>query len=162
MLPAAFFTDTVDLKGMSGGEIVIFTADFLFQLAHLLGKELDRTAAFGTNHVMMTAAIVLVLVTRNAIVKGDFAGQAAIGEQLECAINRSVADPSVFLLNQTVQFVGREVVPRLQKCPQDGVALSGLFEADALQVLMKDALGFAHHLPRENGLIVDALLQHGE
>jgi hypothetical protein len=36
-----------------------------------------------------------------------------------------------------------------------------MFQADAFQMLMQDLLGFADHLGRDAGLIVNALLQHG-
>jgi hypothetical protein len=65
---------------MAGGGVVVAAADFQFDLIDLAGKELDRTAAFGADHVVMAATIVLVLIAGNAIVEGDFAGEAAFGQ----------------------------------------------------------------------------------
>ena len=71
----------------------------------------------------MAATVVLVLVARDAVVKGNFAGQSALGQQLERAVDRGVADAGVFFLNQAVQFVSGEMVAGFQKCAQDGIAL---------------------------------------
>jgi len=35
-----------------------------------------------------------------------------------------------------------------------------LFQANAFEVLVKNALGLANHLARDGRLIIDALLQH--
>src|SRR5579862_3971816 len=109
-LPSAFFADAINLERVAGGEIVVFPANFLLELARFLGKELHRAAAVSANHVVMAAAIVLVLIAGNAVVKGNFAGQAAFGEQLKSAVNGGVSDASIFFLHQAVKFVGREMV----------------------------------------------------
>jgi hypothetical protein len=59
---------------------MIFAADLLLQLADFRRKELDRTAAIRANHVVMAATVVLMLVTGDAIVESNFAGQAAFGQ----------------------------------------------------------------------------------
>ena len=74
----------------------------------------------------MAAAIVLVLVAGDAIVEGDFAGQAAFGQQFQRAVDGGVADAGIFFLDETVQFLGREVIAGFQKSAQDGVPLLGL------------------------------------
>ena len=161
VLLAAVFADPVDLKRVPGGEVAVFTADLLLELADFLGKELDGTAATGAHHVVMAAAIVLVLVARDSVVEGDFAGQAAFGQQLQRAVDGGIADACIFFLDKSVQFVGGEMVPGFQKSVQNGVALGRLLQADTFQMLVKDFLGFADHLAGDGGLIIDALLQHG-
>jgi hypothetical protein len=52
----------------------MFTPDLLFEFSYLGRKELHRRPAFRAHHVMMAAPVVLVLVARNPVVKGDFAG----------------------------------------------------------------------------------------
>jgi hypothetical protein len=138
----------------------VAAADFLFELIDFPGKEFHRTAALGAYHVVMAAAVVLMLVAGDAIVKGDFAGEAALRQQLERAVNRGVADPGVFLLHEAVQLVGGEVISRFEKGAKDGVALRGLLEADALEMLVKNALSFSDHLQGNGGLVINALLQH--
>src|SRR5579862_169015 len=108
----------------------------------------------------MTAAIVLVFVARDAIVEGDFARQATLGEKFQRAVDRGVADASVLLLNQAVKFVGREVVASLEKSAQNRIALAGLLQANVFQVTVEDVLSLANHLTREGGLIIDAFLKH--
>ena len=132
------------------------------EFADLLGKEFHRTATTGADHMVMAAAVVLVLVAGDAIVEGNFAGQSALGQQFERAIDSGVADVGVFFLYQPVELVGGEMIAGFKKAAQNGVALSSLLQTDALQVAVENVLGFADHLARDGGLIIDALLQHGE
>jgi hypothetical protein len=161
ILLAALFADPVDLKGVTGGEIVIFAADLLLELANFLREKFDRAAAIRANHVVMAAAIVLVLVTGNAVVKGDFAGQATLCQQFQGAVDRGVADAGIFFLDEAVEFVGGKMIAGFQERAQDRVALLRLLEADALQMLVKYFLGLADHLAGQGRLIIDALLEHG-
>src|SRR5437660_8814298 len=98
----AIFASSINLESMSGRDVAISAANFLLQFVDLLRKELDRTAALGANHVVMTAAIVLMLVAGNAVVKGHLAGQAALRQQLQRSIHGGVADPRILFLHQTM------------------------------------------------------------
>jgi hypothetical protein len=158
---AAFLAGAVDLKGVAGGEIAVFVADFLLQPVDLLGKEFDGTAALGANHVVMAAAVVLVLVARDTVVESDFAGQAAFRQQFQRPVDGGIADACVLLLDQAVKFVGGKMIPSFEKSAKDGVTLSSLLQTDALEMAMKNILRLADHLARERGLVIDALLQHG-
>ena len=109
---------------------------------------------------MVAAPVVLVLVAGDAIVKRDLARQATLGEKLEGAIDGGVADLGVFLLDQTVQFVGGEVFTGFEKRAENRVALGGLLQAHAFEVLVENALRFAHHFARDRGLVIDAFLEH--
>lgn len=60
-----------------------------------------------------------------------------------------------------MQFVGRKVIAGFEKRAQNGIALTGLFQAYALQMFVQDLLSFTHHLARDRWLIIDAILQHG-
>lgn len=99
VLASALLADSVNLEGMAGGQVVIFAPDLLLEVADLGREELDRTAARGTDHVVMTAAIVLVFVAGDAVMKRDFARQAAFGEEFECSVHSGVADPGVTFLD---------------------------------------------------------------
>src|ERR1035438_8366526 len=157
---SARFANTIDLKGVASGEVMMPAANLVLDLSDFLGEKFHRCAAFGADHVVMTAAVVLVLIARDAVLKGDCAGQSAIGEQLECPVDGGEADARVGLFDQPVQFVGGQVLASLQKCSQDGVALSGLLQANAAQMLEEDSFRLADALGRDAGLIVDSLLQH--
>ena len=100
-----------------------------------------------------------MFVAVDAIVEGDFTGQTAFGEQLERAVDSGVADAGIFFLNEAVQFVGGKVVAGFEKRAQDRVALRRLLEADTFEVAVKNRLGLDNHLPRDGGLVVDALLE---
>ena len=109
---------------------------------------------------MMAPAIVLMLIAGDAVVKGDFAGQSTFGEQFQGAIDGSETDAGIFLLHQPVQFVDGKVLASFEESPQDSVALRRMLQTDTLKMLMQNLLGFTHHLGRDAGLIVNALLQH--
>lgn len=134
-------------------------ADFLFQLLHFAREEFDGSSAFGTDHVVMAAAVVLVFVAGDAVVEGDFAGQSALGEQFQSPVDRSVANDGVFFLHQPMQFVGGEMIASFEEGTQDGIPLRGLLEADFLEVPVEDLLGLPDHLARNGRLIVDAILE---
>ena len=83
----------------------------------------------------MAATVVLVFVAGDAVVEGDFAGEPAAGEEFEGAVDRRKANARIFLLDEAMEFVGGEMLARLKKCPQDGIALRSLLQADAAQML---------------------------
>ncbi len=153
--------EPIDLEGVAGGSIVEFTPNFLLQPVDFRGKELNGTAASGAYHVVVAAAIVLVFKTGLAVMEFDFTGQATFGEELQRAVDGSHANPRVPGLDQAVKFVGRKMVPGLQKGLQDGIALVGLLQSYAFQVLAEDILSLAQHFGRDDGMVVDAFVRHG-
>jgi hypothetical protein len=157
---AALLANTIDLESVPRGCIVVSTPDFLLQLVYLLGKKFNRTATLRADHVMVTAPVVLMLVPRYAIMKCNFAGQAAFRQQLKRAIDRGEADARVFLVYEAVQVVGRKVIPGFEKGAQDGVPLRSLLEADSLEMAVQDVLRLAHHFAGNGGLVINAFLQH--
>ena len=84
-LLAAVFADAIDLEGVARGEVVVSASDLLLELADFLRKEFDGAAAFGADHVVMAAAVVLMLVAGNAVVEGDLTGESALGEKISSA-----------------------------------------------------------------------------
>jgi hypothetical protein len=77
----AILANAIDLERVAAGQVMMLASNLPFDLADLRRKELDGRAAFGANHMVMAAAVVLVLITRDAIVKGDLARESASGEQ---------------------------------------------------------------------------------
>ena len=71
---AAVFTNAVNLKGVTGGGVMVSASDLLLQVVHFLGEEFHGTAALRADHMMMATPVVLVLITGDAIMEGDFAG----------------------------------------------------------------------------------------
>ena len=143
---------------MPRGAVVVAAADVFFEFLDFVGKEFDRAAAISADHVVVAAAIVLVLVTRDAVVEGDFAGEVALGQQLQGAVDGGVTDPGIFLFNEAMELVRGEMLTGLQECLQDRVALGGVLQANTLEVLVQNTLRFADHLGRDGGLVVDALV----
>jgi hypothetical protein len=154
------FANAVDLKRMSSGYKVVFTSDLLFELSHFRRKKFHRRAAFRAHHVVMAAPIVLVFVARNAVMKRNFAGQSTIGQEFERPVNGGESDMRVFFLDELAEFVGREMLARLEERPQNGAALFSLLQPDAPQMPQENPLGLAHVLRRDAGLIVNSFLQH--
>src|SRR5262249_45812016 len=109
---------------------------------------------------MVASTVMLVLEARNAVVKGDFAGQATLGEQLQSPVDGRKTDLGIAFSNKLIQLVGGEVLPCLEKGEQDRVALLGVLESNFLQMAMKDLLRVAQRLTRNGRVIVNSLLQH--
>ena len=160
-LLSAFFANPINLERMASGDVVVLASNLLLDLSDFLREKFHRGATLGTDHVVMTAPVVLVLVARNAVVKSDFAGQPATRQQFQRPVNGGDADARVVFLDQAVQFVDGKMLPGFEKCPQNGIALLGLLQADALEVLQEYSFRFADVLPRDGRLIVDSFLQHG-
>jgi hypothetical protein len=139
---------------------MVLASDLLLDFSDFLGEKFDRCAALGADHMVMTAAIVLVLITRNAVVESDFAGQPATGEEFQRAVDGGEADAGIGFLDQAVQFVGGEMFAGFEESSQNGVALFGLFQADAFEMLAKNSFRFADAFRRDSRLIVDSFLQH--
>ena len=156
---AASIANAVDLEGMAGSEVLVFASHLAFDALDVGGEKFDRAAALGTDHVMMVAAIVLMLVAGDAIVEGDFAGQAAFGQKLQRAVYRRKADALILLAHQTVEIVRGEVVSGVEEGAQDGIALTGVLQADTMEMIVKHGLGFAQHLRRNRRLVIHALLR---
>jgi len=135
----------------------VLAADFAFDALDVVGEELDGAAAFGADHVVMVAAVVLVLVARYAVVEGHLAGQPALGQQLERAVDSSETDSLIFLTHQSKQFIGGQVIASIQERAQNDVALAGVLEAHPPQMVMKNGLRFLHHLGRDSGLVINAV-----
>src|ERR1700740_546162 len=59
-----------------------------------------------------------------------------------------------------MEFIDRKMAAGLKKSAENGVALGGLLQADALEMAVKYLLSLADHLTGNGGLIIDTLLQH--
>src|ERR1700686_2829126 len=130
---AAVLADAVNLKGMPGSQVAIFTPDFLLHLTYITRKKFDRAPALGAYHVVMAAPVVLVLIACDAVVEGNFAGQSALRKQFQRTVNGRVPDAPIFFLHQAMQLVGGEVITGLQKGSQDAIPLRGLLQPNPLQ-----------------------------
>jgi ABC-type uncharacterized transport system permease subunit len=106
---SAIVANTINLKSVAGGHVMVLVPDFLFDLSDLLREKFDRRAALGTYHVVMIAPVVLMFVTRDAVVESDFAGQSAARQQLKSSIDRREPDARISLLDEAMQFVDRKV-----------------------------------------------------
>jgi len=140
---------------------VVFASDFMFELANFRREELHRAATNRAYHVVVAAAIVLMFVTRDAVVESNLAGKSAFGEELQSAVNGGETDLGIFLAHQAEELVRGKMLASFQKGVQDRVALGGVFQANPFEVLVKDLLGLANHLSRDAGLVVNALLGSG-
>src|ERR1700722_7602043 len=94
-LLSAFFANAVDLKSVAGGNVTVLSSNLLFDFSDLFREEFDRSAALGAHHMVMTAPVVLVLVTRDAVMKRNFARQATTSEQLQGPVDSGEANARV-------------------------------------------------------------------
>jgi len=157
---SAIFANTINLKSVASGHVMVLVPDLLFDLSNFLREKFDRRAALRTHHMMMIAPVVLMFVTRNAVVESYFAGQSAARKQLESSIDRREPDTRVSFLNQPVQFVDGKMFPGFEERPEDSVALPSLLQSDTLQMPKENPFCFADILPRDGRLVVDSFLQH--
>ena len=110
--------------------------------------------------MMMAAAIVLMLVTRDAVVERDLAGESAFCQQLQRAIHRSKANARIAFAHELMKLFDGEVLVRFEECEEDGVTLLGPFQADAFEMLLKSILCFTQPFLRDRDWIINAFLQH--
>jgi hypothetical protein len=81
----------VNLKIVFGGHLILERFQF--------GREkLDDLAALRTDHVIVMLMFVVVFVVRASVAKAHFAREPGLGEDLERAIDGSLADGRVFFL----------------------------------------------------------------
>src|SRR5579864_7644146 len=130
---AAVFTDPVNLKGMTSGVKMIPAANFLFQLSYFRRKEFDRSPAIGTHHMMMAAAVELVLVAGHSVMKSHLAGQATFRQQLQSSVDGGKSDLWVLLPRQAKKLIGGKMITGLQEGAEDGIPLVGMLQADTPQ-----------------------------
>ena len=132
---AAFFANAVDLESVAGGDVTVFVSDLPLDRSDLLREKLDRSAALGTHHMMMTAAIVLMFVARDAVMKSNFARQSATSQKLQRPVDGGETDARIGFLDQPMQFVDRKMFTSFEEGPQNCVALFGLLQAHATKML---------------------------
>jgi hypothetical protein len=157
---AAILADAVNLKSVPGREVAVLASDFLLEPVHFVRKKLDRASALGADHMVMTAAVILMLVASNPVVESDLAGQSAFRQQLQRSVDRGISNARVFFLHQAMKLFGREMVAGLEESAKNGVPLGSLFQSHALQMPVQNFLGLTHHLAGDRRLIIDSLLQH--
>src|SRR5882724_738572 len=107
---------------------------------------------------MVAATVELVFITGRAIRKRHRAGQSALRQQLERAVDRGKADLRILLSHQAKKFVGRKMVAGIQESAQDGIALLRMFQSYAFQVLEENVLGLTHGFTCGWRMIVDSSL----
>ena len=157
-LLSAVFADAVDLEGVASGLVMIFAPDLLFELVYLRREKFDGAAALGADHMMMAAPVVLVLVTGNAIMKGNFTCQSAFGQQLQRAINGGVADLGIALAHKLKELFGGEVLAGLKEGEQDGITLPGMLQSYFFQMFVEDLLRLPQRFAGDGRVIVNSSL----
>src|ERR1017187_9800746 len=59
----------VNLEGVARRQVLVLAANFLLNAFDIARKKLHRAAAFGADHVVMVAAIVLLFITGHAVIE---------------------------------------------------------------------------------------------
>ena len=151
----ARLADTIHLKVVARGHVVVFASNLFLYLVDLRRIELHRAPALRANHMMMAATVVLMLVAGHAVLEGHLARQSALRQQLQRPVDRGEPDPRIVALHQMVQFLRREMATCLQKRAQDCVALSGVLQPDSFQVVTKTLLGLPYRFMRELRTVIN-------
>jgi hypothetical protein len=79
---------------------------------------------------MVGAAVEAMLGSGYAIVEFNLCSQAALGEELEGAVNGRIPDGGVVLLDQAVQFFGGKMVTRGKEDTQNRISLRAVLETE--------------------------------
>ena len=145
---------------MAGGIEVILAANLFFELGYFRGEELDGDATVSAYHMMMAAPVKLVFIACHTIMKSYFTGQTAFGQQFQGTVDRGEPNLGVLFPGEPEKFISRKMIAGLKKGAQNGVALLGMLQANALKMPVKDLLGFAHVLTRRRSMVVNPSLQH--
>src|ERR1043166_6326262 len=103
---------------------------------------------------MVIASVVYRFIAGDAVIEGYLAGQPAFRQHLQRAIYGGETNGVVLLLDQPIEFVGREVIASIQKGAEDDVALGSLLQSNASQMVLKDGLGLAHVFARDRRMII--------
>jgi hypothetical protein len=143
---------------MSGRSVMVLTPDVLLDLFDLRREKFHRTSAVCADHVMVIAAIVLMLVSRDAVVESNFTRQTTFRQKLKRAVHSGEAYLRVLLLDEPVQLICREMITGIKERPQYRVPLLGMLESYPLEMGMEYVFGLAHHLARDRRLIVYSFL----
>ena len=106
-------------------------------------EKLDDLAALGTDHVIVMLMFVIMFVVRTSIAEAHFTGESGFSQNLERAIDGSLADGGVFLLHESIKVFIREVFFGAQKNIQDEVTLRRALQPVLLNVFKKDFLLFS-------------------
>jgi hypothetical protein len=157
---SAVLAPAVDLESMPRSFVMVLAPNLVLQAVHFRGKELNRAPAFGANHVVVAAAVVLVLVAGNPVMKRYFTGQSTLCKELEGAIDGGKSNAWIALAYQLVKLFGRKMLVSFEERQQDGIALFGLLQTYSFQVLMETVLGLAKRFPRDRDVIINTLLEH--
>ncbi len=150
-----------DLKGVARrAEPELFSNSPLdvFKFRH---KKLDRVAARGANHVVVRSAVQAEFVTRHPIMKVDLVGEAALGKQFESAIDSCIANAGIALPYQPMQFLGAEMVARVNKHIENTIALGTPLEPLFAKMLGKDAGSLSGQIYAIRVHFIDALFRCG-
>jgi hypothetical protein len=133
-----------------------FSADGALHLFQLRGEELDRVATRSAHHVMVRSPIQAELVARDAVVKIDFVGKSALGQQLDGPVDSRVANAWIALFDNAVEILGAEVIAREEKHLENPVALCTLLEPFFPEMSGEDLLRFDGQLSTRSPSVVNA------
>lgn len=113
---------------------------------NLRRKELHRVPAGSANHVVMISAIQPMLIPRNSVVKRNLGCQLTFGKELQRSVNGRIANRGILFFHQRMQFFRGEVLTRLKKDAQDGVAPQAALQSKPGQVPIKNLPRLCQHL----------------
>jgi len=118
-------------------EKTVLAGDLLLQAFDAGIFKLDDRPAEGADEMVMMVLFTAALITGLAVAKVPLSCQAALGEELEGAMNGGVADPRILVANGPIELFRREVRPRRQEFIKDHFPLPGRLEAVLAEIVTK-------------------------
>src|SRR5581483_198600 len=127
---------------------LILIRDFVLHILDRFAVELDQCSATDANKMIVMLVFVIVLVASATVTKVGFASKTGIHQQPQRSINSGESYCRIFILNQSVEIFGRNVLFGIQERFQDQIALRAAFIAVALDEIVEDLNLFLHALPK--------------
>jgi len=119
--------------------------DLVLQSLDLFVVELYQRPAFRADQMVMMAVFVVVLVETAPVVELKLAGQAALFQQLQSAIDGRESYGGVFGFYERIEVFARYMAFDIEKYIQNQVALRRALQSLALQVFVEYLFLFAFH-----------------
>jgi hypothetical protein len=133
-----------DLQPVTAHGKIVLLDNLLLQALDTQALELDDLSTIGADKV------VVVMVTLAGLVKGlpgaevPLLGDAALGEQLQGAVDGGITDAGMLATNPEIQTLGGKMIGGVQKFVKDRLPLAGRLQTFPGHKLSKKLAFFRH------------------
>lgn len=135
---SALFTETVDLQLMFQRNKIVCFCKLLLEPFYLIVVDLNETAAFHTDKVVMVLMAQFRLISGFLSADLYLIGNAGFAEQAQVAVDSSVAHGGVLRLYYIKQFLDGDMFIRREECIKYCVPLTGIAQSFLFDVVAED------------------------